>query len=112
MKPYLRSDSLLLPISSRWLLRIAGAFAVLALPYLMLAQSGSTGTITGRVLNPATKEYVRNAEVKVEGTNLVTATEEGGYYRLLNVPAGTVNVVATFPGAESASASTVPRRCQ
>ena len=30
-----------------------------------------TGSISGRVFNPASKEYVRNAEVRLEGDRLV-----------------------------------------
>jgi hypothetical protein len=82
-----------------------GALALYALPLLAPAQTASTGTITGRVLNPATNEYVRNAEVRVEGTNVVASTEDGGYYRLHNVPAGSATVVVTFPGAEAATAT-------
>ena len=37
---------------------LAGAFA----------QSGATGRIVGRVFNPATQTFVRNAEVTIEGT--------------------------------------------
>src|SRR5688572_29003423 len=60
----------------------------------------ATGTITGRILNPATQEYVRNAEVRVEGTNLIAVTDGSGYYELRNVPAGEARVVATYPGVE------------
>src|SRR3954468_13960605 len=35
------------------------------------AQPAASGTITGRVFNAATGEYVRNAEVRVQGTSLV-----------------------------------------
>lgn len=70
-----------------------------------MAQSASTGTITGRVLNVATGEYLRNAVVKVAGTDVSTLSEAGGYYRLLNVPAGTVNLEVTYTGLERATAS-------
>jgi hypothetical protein len=43
----------------------------LLLPLSLGAQGGATGRIAGRIFNPATQEYVRNAEVSVEGTNLV-----------------------------------------
>lgn len=58
----------------------------------------ASGAITGRVFNPATGEYVRNAEVRVAGTSLATATEVGGYYRLNNVPEGPVTVTVNFTG--------------
>ena len=51
----------------------ATACASLALAALRVdAQSADTGTITGRIFNPATQEYVRNAEIAIEGTNTVT----------------------------------------
>jgi iron complex outermembrane recepter protein len=90
--------------SLRWLCRaVTGLLAILALPLAVLAQA--TGTITGRVLNPATNEYIRNAEIRIEGTNLVASSEEGGYYRLFNVPPGSQKIVATYPGAEAVTAT-------
>ena len=77
-------------------------YAVLALcAAVTQAQTAGTGTIQGRVLNPATNEYIRNVEVRIQGTNQVVSTEDGGYYQLHNVPAGTVTLVATYPGADS-----------
>jgi TonB-dependent receptor len=61
------------------------------------AQSG-TGTIQGRVSNPATGEYTRNAEVRVAGTNLVAYTEADGTFRIPNVPAGEVALTVTYIG--------------
>ncbi len=95
------SEPLLLQRVCRLLFSV---FAVLALPIASFAQTAH-GTITGRVLNPATNEYIRNAEVRVQGTALVTTSEDGGYYTLLNVPAGSATVVVTYPGAESVSAT-------
>jgi iron complex outermembrane receptor protein len=85
----------------RRLLAVCTLFA--ALP--VLAQSGRTGTIIGRVLNPATHEYIRNAEVRVEGTPLSVYSGDSGYYEIFNVPAGQVTVVATYTGHESATAT-------
>jgi iron complex outermembrane recepter protein len=76
------------------------AFAALALPSGTNAQStsGGTGLITGRVFNPSTGEYVRNVEIRIEGTPQVTISENGGYYRLPNAPVGEVTLVATYTG--------------
>ena len=41
------------------------------------AQPAATGVVTGRVFNAATKGYVRNAEVRVEGTNVVAYLPKG-----------------------------------
>ena len=81
----------------------------LLLPLLSFAQLAGTGTITGRVFNPASKEYVRNAQVRVEGTNLVVASEDEGAYRITGVPAGEARIVVTFTGYTTATATvTVP----
>mgnify|MGYP003900446069 CR=1 FL=1 len=54
------------------------ALAALTLGWLLLvtglcAQPSRTGIIQGRIYNPASKEYVRNAEIRLDGTN----AEEG-----------------------------------
>lgn len=72
-------------------------------------QSGQfigTGGVRGRVLNTATGEYVRNAEVRVEGTTIVTYSEDGGNFRLNGVPAGDVTVVVKYTGLQEARAAT------
>jgi iron complex outermembrane receptor protein len=62
------------------------------------AQPAATGTIQGRVYNPATQEYVRNAEVRLDGTNQVTYTENDGAFQFSNVPAGPAAITITFTG--------------
>ncbi len=85
---------------------IFAASVLLASALSSLAQSASegTGAITGRVFNPATNEYVRNAEVRVEGTDLATNTEAGGYFRLSRVPAGPAKLTVKFTGYRTATA--------
>lgn len=81
--------------ASRLLASLAAAcVAIVSLP----AQSSSTGSITGRIFNQANGEYVRDADVRVSGTNLSASTEVGGYYRLVNVPAGPATVLVSYPG--------------
>ncbi|MGH7957885.1 MAG: TonB-dependent receptor domain-containing protein [Opitutaceae bacterium] len=84
------------------LARIAAAFALLSAAPAH-AQSG-TGTISGRVYNPATQEYVRNAEVAISGTNLVAYTGDDGSYALTSVPAGQTSISVTYTGYEPAAA--------
>ena len=62
------------------------------------AQSTGGGNVTGRVFNPATREYVRNAEIHVEGTNLVAYSGDEGSYVLTNVPAGPVRLTLSYTG--------------
>ncbi len=64
------------------------------------AQTVATGTIRGRVLNTATNEYLRNAEISIEGTPLVVYSVDGGAFSLFNVPAGEVTVVADYTGLQ------------
>ena len=67
---------------------LAGAFA----------QTALTGTVTGRVFNPASKEYVGNAEVRLEGTSQVTYTESDGTFRFDHVPPGPASITVNFTG--------------
>jgi iron complex outermembrane receptor protein len=71
---------------------------------LAQAQTGTTGTLSGRVYNPATGEYVRNAEIQVEGTNLTTYSRDDGSYDLTKIPAGDVSVSVTYTGYERETA--------
>jgi len=69
------------------------------------SQSTATGTITGRVFNPNTGEYVRNAQIRVEETGQTTVSEGGGEFRLSPVPAGKATLVVNYTGYRSASAT-------
>ena len=90
----------------RVLIGIALAFAWIV--STIHAQTAGTGTIQGRVFNPVSKEYVRNAEVRIEGTNQLTYTENDGSFQFNNVPAGSATVVVTFTGyVEAREAFTV-----
>src|SRR5882762_6904000 len=40
-----------------------------------LAQTPGSGTVTGRILNPATGEYVANADVKLGGSDKSTTSD-------------------------------------
>ena len=72
------------------------AALILALP--ARAQSSSTGSIQGRIYNPVLKEYVKNAEVRLTGTNSVAFTEGDGTFQFANVPAGPATVVVNYTG--------------
>ncbi|MEI6465941.1 MAG: TonB-dependent receptor [Verrucomicrobiota bacterium] len=69
-----------------------------------LATAADTGTITGRVLNPATGDYVRNAEVTTRQGALIAISDENGTYTLRDVPAGTVTVEVSYTGSKTVSA--------
>lgn len=64
------------------------------------APQKADGAIRGRVFNTVTKEYVRNAEVRIAGEKTVVYSEEGGTFRLNNVPAGDARVIVHYTGLE------------
>ena len=87
----------------RWLRVLVLAYGWLATALALQAQG--SGTIQGRVYNPTTQQYVRNAEVRLEGTNQVTSTESDGSFTFNNVPAGPARVTVRFTGYATATES-------
>ncbi len=62
------------------------------------------GVLAGRVLNTATGEYVRNAEIRAEGTTIVAYSDEGGNFRLTGLPAGQVTIIVRYTGLQETRA--------
>jgi TonB-dependent receptor len=62
--------------------------------------AAATGTLSGRVQNTATGQYLNNARVTVRGTDLVAFTDETGRYSLANVPAGPAVVEVIYTGLD------------
>ena len=84
----------------------AGAFAaVLFLPVSGVAQSNPTGAVSGRIINPATGQYVRNAQVRVEPGGHATVSEDGGVYRLRGIAPGDATVTVVYTGYPAATAT-------
>ena len=81
------------------------ALACCWLAVALAARAQTTGSIQGRVYNPATKDYVNNAEVRLDGTNRVTYSESDGSFRFDNVPAGPASVTVLFTGYTTAKES-------
>ena len=61
-------------------------------------QGLASGTIEGRVYNPATGAILEGVRLKVEGTSIESSTDADGNYRLQQVPAGSAKVSAFFTG--------------
>lgn len=59
-----------------------------------------TGSVVGRVYDAIADQFVRNAEITVEGARISTVSEDGGYYRLDNVPAGDARLVLRYSGRQ------------
>jgi len=78
-------------------------FLASCLALLIAAASSAgaeTGAIQGRVFNPVTQEYVRNAELAIVGTNYVTYSANDGSFSFAAVPAGEVALRVTYTGYE------------
>ncbi len=91
-------------------LRLGACFALAAAAFLLPVQSAESGSaaassrangsITGRVQNVVTGQYLNNARVTVRSTDLVAFTNETGAYRLPAVPAGTVVIEVFYTGLD------------
>lgn len=79
-------------------IRALAALVTFACAIVASAQNTGTGTIAGHVYNAVTKEYTRDAIVRIEGTNLSTVSEGSGAFSLSRVPAGEVTVTVTYTG--------------
>jgi outer membrane receptor protein involved in Fe transport len=60
--------------------------------------AGTTGKITGRVIDKETNEPLIGANVIVIGTSMGAATDVDGYYVILNVPPGQRSISASMVG--------------
>src|SRR6185369_16724014 len=76
-------------------LLVLGVFAVAP---AASAQTAATGAIEGRVQSAASGNYLTNARVRVNGTNLETFTNAYGEFRLEGVPAGPAALEVFYTG--------------
>jgi TonB-dependent receptor len=58
--------------------------------------------VTGRVLDADSNLYLKNAEVRLAGTNNIVYTEDGGAYRI-EVPAGSVTLTVSYANLQTAT---------
>ena len=104
------------PMSTQLVQRESRRFA--ALPHILAiclvalslggapdARAADEGAITGRVLNPSTGEYLRNASVRLQETGLSATTEDGGVYRFSPISPGAYTVEVSYTGFHSAIAT-------
>src|SRR3989339_1299683 len=66
--------------------------------YNSLAFGGTTGKISGKVLDKETKEPIIGANIVIQGTYFGAATDIEGYYYINNVTPGKYNVVISAIG--------------
>jgi iron complex outermembrane recepter protein len=82
----------------RRLAAVVGVLVSCGCPAVAFAQS--TGSISGRVQNEATGQYLTNARVTVQGTDRAVFTDETGTFRLNDVPTGAVTLDAFYSGLD------------
>ncbi len=93
------------------LARTVFTVAVLAFSHLSLeaANARPSGTVTGRVENSTTGQYLNNARVSVVGTEVVGFTDQSGTFHLVGVPSGAITLRVFYTGLEPQDvAVTVP----
>jgi len=73
-------------------------FLLFAISFSAYAQYGK---ITGQVTDRETKEPLIGANIVLEGTALGASTDVNGNYTILNVPAGSYNLRATYVGYQA-----------
>lgn len=87
------------------LMTVLLAAVLLSVP--LRAQSSGTGVLTGRVVNEGTGQYLNNAAVRIEGTNLSTLTASDGTFRISGIEPGTYQVVVSFVDLDTVTRSIV-----
>ncbi|MBI4624758.1 MAG: transposase, partial [Verrucomicrobia bacterium] len=90
-------------------LRVLGCIVLVFTPFNVLRSADgspaarttvSTATVSGRVQNVVTGQYLNNARVVVKGTDLVAFTDQSGTYRLVEVPGGSVVLEVFYTGLD------------
>ena len=73
-------------------LRLAATIILASDTFTASAPAESTGSITGRVRNVATGQYLNRARVAVRGTEHIVFTDEYGTYRIADLRSGPVTL--------------------
>ena len=84
--------------SSLALLLIVFCFFAISANFSM---AQSTGYVTGRVTDSATGSPLISANVIIVGTTLGAASDQNGYFKISNVPAGSYEIRVTYMGYKS-----------
>jgi iron complex outermembrane receptor protein len=69
------------------------------------ASAAARGSVTGRVQNVATGQYLNNARVAIKGTDISTQTDAFGIYRLASVPSGPVVLTVFYTNLDAQEVS-------
>ncbi|WP_161965981.1 TonB-dependent receptor domain-containing protein [Steroidobacter cummioxidans] len=87
----------LLAGSGLYIRRTGSAFVVTDEKETAISAAHGEGVIAGRVFEPATGQYLRNAIIKLNGRQ-VTTSGDRGEFRIDDVPAGPVQLSVEFTG--------------
>ena len=80
---------------------LVGCAIALFLSPLLSAQPASPGRLSGRISNDATRQYLNEAEITLQGTNHRMLTNRDGSYTFTDLPAGTYIVNVTYTGLDT-----------
>jgi iron complex outermembrane receptor protein len=75
------------------------------IPPVQAQPATGTATLTGRVQNEVTGQYLNNARVSVRGTDQTVFTDETGTFRLPGLRAGAATVEAFYSGLDPVTAA-------
>lgn len=102
--PQMKSRLTPLPwnLAFRALLRLVPllTFACAALLPRLAAQAPATGAIAGTVANSKTRQFLENAEIRLEGSNRSALTDRDGSYRIGELAAGSYTMTVTYQGLD------------
>ena len=58
----------------------------------------STGSFKGQIVNSKTNEYIRNANIVIEGTNIGTSSDREGNFEIRNLEPGSYQIIVSVVG--------------
>jgi len=79
-------------------LKLSVITVLLLFIFISSLQAGTTGKITGRVVDQETHEPLAGVNVVIKGTTMGAATDNNGQYFILNVPPGSYTLFAQMIG--------------
>ena len=88
--------------------QICSLFLLLTLIFLPSSIfSGTTGKISGKIIDKDTNEPLPGCNVMIEGSTMGAASDINGMYYILNIPPGTYTVRATMVGFQTFTVTNV-----
>jgi TonB-dependent receptor len=87
--------------------RLLSGIIIMLVAGARLAAQTASGTIEGRVLDPASGDYLLNARVSVKDAGKEAFTDSAGYYQIRDVTPGTVTLEVFYTGFDPQTATVV-----